>query len=103
MIYFIPESFELLSVLFSTPSIDIVPVNIYKPKTNGTTMLWIGLEDITIVRIVKKTGKSDIVSIRILPRLFLQIGLKFPSDRGDFLVEMYILLSLVIFGPYERG
>ena len=35
--------------------------------------------------------------------LFLQLGLKFPSDREDFLVKMCILLSLIILGPCVRG
>ena len=60
-------------------------------------------EDILLVGIVKHTGWSAIVSSRICPRVFLHLGLKFPSDREDFLVEIYILLSLVLFGPYRRG
>ena len=28
--------------------------------------------------------------------------MKFPSDKEDFLVEIYILLSLVLLGPYGR-
>ena len=34
--------------------------------------------------------------------VFTQIGMKFTSDRGDFLVEMYILLSLVFWGHAEE-
>ena len=44
------------------------------------------------------------MSSRICKRVFIHIGMKFPSDREDFLVEIYIyFLSLVIFGPYGRG
>ena len=43
------------------------------------------------------------MSSRICKRVFIHIGLKFISDREDFLVEIYILLSLVLFGPYGRG
>ena len=43
------------------------------------------------------------VSSRTLPRVFILLGLKFTSDREDFIVEMCILLSLVIFGPCGRG
>ena len=43
------------------------------------------------------------MSSRICTPLFIHIGLKFPFDREDFLVEIYILLSLVLFGPYGRG
>ena len=55
------------------------------------------------MRIVNHTGDSSIVSIRICTRVFIHIGLKFISDREDFLVEIYILLSLVLFGKFVRG
>ena len=60
-------------------------------------MRGIGLEEIILVRILKHTGESYIVSSRRCTRLFLQIGMEFPSGRGDFLVEM------CIFRPCQRG
>ena len=54
-------------------------------------MLGIVLEEILLLRIIKHTGESDILSSVICTRLFIQIILQFPSDRGDFLVEMCIL------------
>ena len=65
-------------------------------------MLGIGLEEILLVTIVNNTLESDIVSRKRFPRVFLRLGLKFPSYREDFLVEKFILLSLVIFDPYRR-
>ena len=53
--------------------------------------------------IVNHAGDSAIVASRICPRVFLHLGLKFCSSREDFLVEMYILLSLVISGTCGRG
>ena len=53
--------------------------------------------------IIKQTGDSAIVFSRRFTVVFLQIGMKFTSDRGDFLVEMYILLSLVFWGACGRG
>ena len=53
-------------------------------------------EDILLVGIVKHTGWSAIVSSRICPRVFLHLGLKFPSDREDFLVGMCILLRYTV-------
>ena len=70
---------------------------------NWTTMWGLGLEYITLVSIVNHNGESSIVRISIFPRVFLQLGLKFNSDREDFLVEMYIYLSLDILRPRGRG
>ena len=53
--------------------------------------------------IVKHTGESVIVSSRRCPRKILHIGLKTPSGREDFLVEVYIFLSLVLLGAHGRG
>ena len=53
--------------------------------------------------IVEHTGDSSIVSSRICSREFLQLGLEFTSDREEFFVEMYILLSLVLLGSCIRG
>ena len=61
-------------------------------------MLGVVLEEILLVSTVKHTVESSIVSSRICPRVFTYLGLKFPSDKEDFFVEIYILLSLVIFG-----
>ena len=58
---------------------------------------------VLLVISLKHTGESDIVPSRMCLIVFLHIGLKFASDREDFLVEMFILLSLVIFGPCGRG
>ena len=66
-------------------------------------MLELGLEEIILVRIVKHSGESSIVSSKRFPRVFLQLGLKFLSDKEYFHVEIYILLSLVLFGPCVRG
>ena len=46
------------------------------------------------------TGDLSLTYSRIV---FLQLGLNFPSDREDFLVEMFILLSLVLSGTHGRG
>ena len=66
---------------------------------------WIGreTEKILLLIIVNHTGESYMVSSRIFPRLFLQVGLKFPSNREKFLVKIYILLSLVFYGPCRKG
>ena len=61
------------------------------------------MEEILSARIANHTGESDIVSSSICPREFLHIGLSFTSDREEFLVEICILLSLVLFGPCGRG
>ena len=66
-------------------------------------MCGLGLEDIILVRTLKYAGEPDKVSSRICPRLFTHIEMKFTSDRKDFLVEMYILLSLVPFRPFGIG
>ena len=60
-------------------------------------------EDRLLVRIVKNTGKSAIVSSRRCTRVFLHIGLKFTSNKEDFLVDMCILLNLILFRPCGRG
>ena len=60
------------------------------------------MEEIILLRIVKNIGESAITSSTRCTRVFFQIGLKFPSDREDFFVEMYILLGLVVLGPYEE-
>ena len=65
-------------------------------------MLGLGLEEISLVRIVNHDGDSAMVSSGICPRVFLLLGLKFHSDREEFLVEMCILLSLLTFGPCRR-
>ena len=59
-------------------------------------------EEKTLVIIVKHTVESSIVSSKIFPRVFLHLGLKFPSDREGFLVEKFILLSFVRFGQFRR-
>ena len=66
--------------------------------------MWgIGLEEIILVIIVYQYGESAIVSSSICTRVFLKLELGFSSDREEFLFEMYILLSLVLFGPWGRG
>ena len=55
------------------------------------------LEEIILLITINHTGESDIVYSRRCSSLFIQIGLEFPSDRENFLVEIYIFLSLVIF------
>ena len=69
-----------------------------RTKGNGTTMWGLGLEEIILVSLVKYTGDSTTVSSRRCPRVFIQLGLKFTSDKEDFLVEIYIFLSLVLLG-----
>ena len=59
--------------------------------------------DIILVITVNYTRESSIVSILICPRLFIQIGLEFTFDREDFLVEMHIFLSLLLFGTCGGG
>ena len=61
------------------------------------------MEEILLVSIVNHTVNSVIVYSRICPRVFIHIGMEFPSDREDLLVEMCILLSLVIFGQSRKG
>ena len=70
---------------------------------NVTNMWGIVSEEIILVSIVKHTGYSATVSSRICTRVFIHIGLIFPSHREYLLVEMHILLSLVILGPCGRG
>ena len=72
-------------------------------RRNGSNMCGLGLGDILLVITVNHTGESYKVSSGGFPRLFLHLGLKFTSDREYFLVKMYILLSLVLFGPCRRG
>ena len=38
----------------------------------------------------------------ICPRLFIQLGLKFTSDREEFHVEIYILISIMICVRVEK-
>ena len=52
---------------------------------------------------VNNTGYSSTESSRKIPRVFLQIILKFNSDREDFLDEICILLSLVLFWIVKIG
>ena len=59
-------------------------------KRNGTTKWGLVLEYIILVSTVNQTVESATVSIRIFLIVFLHIGLKFTSDREDFLVYMYI-------------
>ena len=61
------------------------------------------MEEILLESIVNRTEDSEIFSSRIFLRAFFQLGLKFPSDREELLVEMYILLSLELFGTCGRG
>ena len=48
---------------------------------SGTNMWGLGWWEILLVIIVNHTGYSAIVFSRKYPRLFLQLRLKFPSDR----------------------
>ena len=66
-------------------------------------MWWHVLEDILLEIIVNHTEESALLYSRISSRVFLQIELKFASDREDLLVEMCVLLSLLIFGPCGGG
>ena len=50
--------------------------------------------------IIKQTGDSAIVFSRRFTVVFLQIGMKFISDREDLFVVIFIFLSLVHFGPF---
>ena len=58
---------------------------------------------IIVLITVNNIGDSAIYSSRICTRVFLQLELKFTSDREDLLVEICILLSLVLFRPFRRG
>ena len=80
----------LLSIPFSYPSIDIVLIDVEEPKTLKPPCQL-------LEKVVKHTGESAIVSSRICPRVFIQLGMKFTSDRDDLLVEMRIFLILVLF------
>ena len=70
---------------------------------NGTTMWGFGLEEILLLIIFKHVGESAIVYSSICPRVFLHLGMKFPYDRKDLLVEIFIFLRLVLFRPCGRG
>ena len=59
-------------------------------------------EVIRLTIAVNHTGKSTIDFIRICPRVFIYLGLRFTSDKEDLFFEIRILLSLVIFGPRGR-
>ena len=61
------------------------------------------MEVIILVVTVNYTGESAMESSRRCPRVFLQLLLKFTSDREDFLVEIFIMLILVVFGTRGRG
>ena len=48
---------------------------------------------IILLEIVKHTGESYIESSSSFLRVFFLLGIKFPSDRADFLVEMFIFVK----------
>ena len=54
-------------------------------------MLCLGLEVIILVSTINHNGESTIDSSRRYPIIFLYLGLKFPSDSEDFLVELYFV------------
>ena len=62
---------------------------------------WIGRDNVIVH--LNHTEEAAIVSTRICTIVFLQVGQIFISDREDFHVEIYILISLVLFGPCGRG
>ena len=61
------------------------------------------MEEIILSIIVNYSRDSSIVTIRIFPRIFLHLELKFTSDMREFILEVCILLILVRFGTYKRG
>ena len=69
-------------------------------KINGTTIWGIVLEVIISASTLNHSGESELDSSSICPKVFIHIELKITSDREYFLVEVFMLLSLVIFGPY---
>ena len=94
---------ELFSVPISSLLLDFFSFQFSGTKINGTTMLKVGLKVIKLFSTVNHNGESTIESSRICPRLVLQIGLDFTSNKVRFLVEMRILLSLVLFRPCRRA
>ena len=60
------------------------------------------MEDILFVIIVNHTVESDILSTRIHQILFLQLGLKFTSDREDVFFEMCIFKAGYFSGHAEE-
>ena len=52
------------------------------------------MELIILVVTVNHTGESTIEYSRICTIVFLQLVLKFTSDRSDFLVEIYIYIYI---------
>ena len=60
------------------------------------------MEETLLLIIVNHTVELAIVSSIRCTRVFLHLGMKFTSDREDFLVEMYILLRRVLFEPCGR-
>ena len=71
-------------------------------KKNETNMWGLGLKEVLLVIILKHSGESAIVSSKIRLRVFIHLGLKFPSDRETLLVKMVILLSLVLSSHTEE-
>ena len=51
------------------------------------------LEVIISVITVDCTGESDMMSISIRPRLFIQFELKFYSGMVDYLIEVHIFIK----------
>ena len=69
---------------------------------NGMTMWGFGLEEILLASIVNHTRDSAIMLSRIYQRVFINVGLKFTSDRENILVEKCIFKCLVIYSPCGR-
>ena len=65
--------------------------------------MWvIGLEDKSLVSIVKHTKNSAILSSRRCPIVFLYIGMKFTSDREDFIVETLSSYSNILYRREQK-
>ena len=66
--------------------------------------MWgILLEEILLVITINHTWESAIVYSRRCPRVFIQIGLKFPSDGEDFHVNFFCRVLLEARGRGAKG
>ena len=101
MFSLVPEFYEFLSVPFYSPLIEIF-FSVCRNQKKWNYHMRDRIEVIILVRTLNHSGESAVDSSSICPREFLQLKLKITSDMEDFLVEVFILLSLVLFGPYGR-
>ena len=61
------------------------------------------LEAVGLVRTTDHTLWSTMYSSRICPRISIQIGMGFTCDEVDFLIKLFVLLSLAILRAFGKG